>query len=106
MVSGEKAPPLPKTGALCIANKNVCSLLLPSGLYRRHRILTGSAALAAPFAGSSAKGRITAGVEFHHPLKQGHYSAARGFCQFPHAGNTRNLGNNLRFPTLPAFGII
>ena len=35
----------------------------------------------APFADSSAVGRITAGVEFHHPLKQGHYSAVCAHCQ-------------------------
>ena len=88
MVSGEtKTPASQKRGRVRRSKKTICK---PASLIRTVPSVPDSDRFGgafAPFADLSAFPlagcRFTAGVEFHHPLKQGHYSAAETPCQSP-----------------------
>ena len=88
MVSGEtKTPASQKRGRVRRSKKTICKPASPIRTVPSVPDSDRFGGAFAPFADLSAFPlagcRFTAGVEFHHPLKQGHYSAAETPCQSP-----------------------
>ena len=88
MVSGEtKTPASQKAGACAQIKKTIGRPASPIRTVPSVPDSDRFGGAFAPFADLSAFPlagcRFTAGVEFHHPLKQGHYSAAETPCQSP-----------------------
>ena len=88
MVSGEtKTPASQKRERVRRSKKTICKPASPIRTVPSVPDSDRFGGAFAPFADLSASPlagcRFTAGVEFHHPLKQGHYSAAETPCQSP-----------------------